>query len=510
MQEPDAAHRGLWHATATPQRYPAMASDQRAGVVVVGAGITGLTTALLLAGKGVDVVVVEALDVAAGVTGRTTAKVTSQHSMLYSTIASKHGEDGARVYGEANQAAVEQVASLVQQGAIECSLERRPALVYTQDADTVATIEEEAELCRRLGLPSSFVPSVGDDLPYDIRGAMRFDDQLQLQPVAYCDGLARMLVAAGGRIFEQTRVTNLDMGTPVTVETERGAITADAVVLATHIPIVDRGLFSAKADPHASHAVALETDGPVPQGMYITADSPSRSVRSFTHDGRSYLVVVGEGHRTGEEDAEAHEQALIDWAAQHWPDARVAYTWMAEDYSPLDAVPYIGRLASAETDVFVATGFQKWGLSNGTAAAMILSETVLGHDHPWADVFDARRITPIASAKTFVEHNLKSAAHMVGDRFAQRSEEIAALQPGDGAILSIDGSNYAVSKDDDGRVTALSPKCTHMGCLVAYNGAERTWDCPCHGSRFACDGTVIHGPATTPLAPQDLPAADGA
>ena len=202
MNEQDVAQRGLWHATATAQTYPAMRGDQRADVVVVGAGITGLTTALLLAAKGVDVIVVEALRVACGVTGRTTAKVTSQHSMLYSEITSKHDEATARVYGEANQKAVDQVAMFVQQGAINCGLERRAAFVYTRDADLAPEIEAEAELCRRLGLPASFTSSVGDDLPYDIRGAMRFDDQIQLQPVSYCDGLARMVVAAGGRIFE--------------------------------------------------------------------------------------------------------------------------------------------------------------------------------------------------------------------------------------------------------------------------------------------------------------------
>lgn len=504
MNEQGAATRGLWHATATPQTYPAMQGDQRADVVVVGAGITGLTTALLLAAKGVDVVVVEALRVASGVTGRTTAKVTSQHSMLYSKIASKHDEETARVYGEANQKAVDQVAMFVQQGAIDCSLERRPAFVYTRDADLAPEIEAEAELCRRLGLPASFTSSVGDDLPYDIRGAMRFGDQIQLQPVSYCDGLARMVVAAGGRIFEQTRVTDVDAGTP-SVETDHGTITADALVLATHIPIVDRGLFFAKADPSASHAVALETKGHLPQGMYISADSPSRSVRSFTQDGRSFVVVVGEGHRTGEEDAEAHEQALIDWAREYWPRARVAYTWMAEDYNPVDAVPYIGRLARANRNVYVATGFQKWGLSNGTVAGLILSETVLGHDHPWAAVFDTGRMTPIASAKSFVEHNVKAAGHLVGDRFDERSADVAQLQPGDGAVIAVDGRNYAVSKDDDGRVTALSAQCTHMGCIVSYNGAERSWDCPCHGSRFDADGTVIHGPATAPLERQEVP-----
>lgn len=415
----DATRQGIWHATATTQPHPALRGQRRADVVVVGAGITGLTTALLLAGRGVDVAVVEALRVASGVTGRTTAKVTSQHTLLHSAIAARHGEDVARVYATANQAAVEQVAALVAAGGIACDLARRPACTYTREASYVDAVREEAALCRRLGLPASF--TTDSDLPYDILGAVRFDDQVQLHPVAYCDGLARLLVAAGGRVFEGSRVTSVRDGSPAVVETEAGSVTADAVVLATHVPILDRGLAFAKVEPTASHGIAVETAGPVPQGMYITAESPSRSLRSFTHDGRRYVLVVGESHRTGEGDAVAAEQALVDFAGQHWPDGRVTHRWMAEDFTPQDALPYVGALSRRSRSLFAATGFQKWGLSNGTAAAMVLADLVVGETHPWAEVFAAQRVTPRASAKAFVQHNTASAAHLVADRCARRA-----------------------------------------------------------------------------------------
>ncbi|MBA2529032.1 MAG: FAD-dependent oxidoreductase [Euzebyales bacterium] len=501
-----AATHGIWHATAHPRSHPALHGDHRADVVVVGAGITGLTTALLLARTGVDVVVVEALRVASGVTGRTTAKVTSQHTLLYSQIASKHSEDTARVYAEANQAAVEQVAELVDAGDIDCAFERRPAYTYTRDASYLSKVNNEAELCRRLGLPASFTTDTDGDLPFDVVAAVRFDNQAQLQPVAYCDGLARMLVAADGRIFEQTRVTGVTGGAPLKVTTERGSIAADAVVLATHIPFLDRGMFFAKVEPSASHGIAVETDGRVPHGMYITAESPSRSVRSFRHDGRSYLIVVGESHRTGEGNAAEHERALIDWASRHWRGTRIAHTWMAQDYTPQDSVPYIGRLTRRSGPIYVATGFQKWGLSNGTAAALLLSDLAVGQDHPWASVFDANRLTPAASTKAFVEHNVTAAAHLVGDSFQGTPlSEIDALQPGDGTVVRVGAKQYAVSKGDDGRITVLSATCTHLGCVVSFNTAERSWDCPCHGSRFAADGTVLHGPAVNPLERQSLP-----
>ena len=503
----DPNEQSLWHDTAEASTHPRLEGGQRADVVVVGAGITGLTTALLLASKGTDVVVVEALEVAAGVTGRTTAKVTSQHSLLYSQISAKHGDDVAGVYGMANQAALEQIASLVALGDIDCSFERRPAYTYTRDEAYVAKIEQEVEVCRRVGLPASF--TTDSDLPYDILGAVRFEQQAQFQPVAYCQGLARMLIAAGGRVFTGSRVTDVTDGSPVAVTTEAGSVSADAVVLATHVPILDRGMFFTKVEPTASHGVAVTVGdaAALPHGMYITAESPSRSVRSFSDGSRSYLVVVGEGHRTGASGDEAeHERHLVDFAGQHWPGARLTHRWMAEDFTPQDSIPYIGKLSRSSGPLYVATGYQKWGLTNGTVAAMILSETVSGGTHPWAEVFDANRLTPRASAKEFIKHNVEAGVHMVTDRLHTRGPaEVEALQPGEGTVVRAGGKQYAVSKDDEGNVHTLSATCTHLGCLVKFNSADRSWDCPCHGSRFAADGSVFHGPAVQPLANEQLP-----
>ena len=498
--------QSVWHATASTQRHPPLDGDQRADAVVIGAGITGLTTALLLQRKGLDVVVVEADQVASGVTGSTTAKVTSQHGLLYATLVDKHNRETAATYGMANQAALEQIAALVADAGMDCGFERRPAYVYTQDEARVAAIEREVEVATDLGLPASFTTEV--DLPYDVRGAIRFDDQAQFQPVAYLGGLARQLVANGCRIFEQSMVTDVG-GSPLRSRTGGGSITSDAVVVATQIPFLDRGLFFTKASPSASHAIAAEIDGGQPLGMYICADTPTRSVRSFTHGEHRYVIVGGEGHTTGEGgDETVHHEALVAFAREHWPGCRVTHHWMAEDYIPNDRLPYVGKLTRLGAPIYVATGFQKWGLTNGTVAAMILAESVTGGEHPWAETFDAHRANPITAAKPYVKHNSKASIHFVRDRVGGPGPKaVADLAPGQGIVVNRLGSHIAVSKAQDGTVTAVSAVCRHLGCIVAFNEAEQTWDCPCHGSRYNADGSVLHGPTVKPLPPEEVPGA---
>lgn len=488
----------LWVATtadadASPDTDPPASAD----VVVVGAGITGLTTARLLAEDGASVVVLEAGPVAAGVTGYTTAKVTALQRTTGSEISKRHGRERADGYLQANQAAVERVAELVAADGIECDLERAPACTYTEQGEEVPSIEAEAEALRAAGLPARVDSDT--ELPFPVAGAVWLADQLQFHPRRYCLGLADAVTRRGGHV-EHRRVLSVDEeGDGCKVSLEGMAVRAQHVVIATHLPFPKDGAYFARAHPYRSYAMAVRLGGERPRGMYISAESPTRSVRS-TADG--WTILGGEGHKVGEDDdTRERYRALESWATEQFDVAEIGYRWSAQDYESVDGVPYIGPLTDRHHRTWIATGFRKWGMSNGTVAAMVLADAIAGRENPWAAAFDSRRRAPKASAKAFVVENAEVGVRFVGDRLKARNAPSAGeLQPGEGALADLDGRTVAAYRDDDGTLHAVSPTCTHMGCRVTFNTAEKSWDCPCHGSRFDVDGRVIQGPAVEDLA----------
>jgi len=500
----------LWIATTEPGAFGPLTGDRRADVVVVGAGIAGLTTARMLVDEGASVIVVDAGPISAGATGYTTAKVTSLHGLAYTRIADAFDEDRARLYGEANEAAIAEVARLVGSDGIDCDFERRTHIVYTTDDAMVDAVTAEAELAARLGLPAAL--SDAPELPLLVRAAVAFTDQAQFHPRAYCLGLADAVVSGGGSVFAHTRVRSIDSGTGPSggpervVTTDRGELRAEAVVVATHLPINEMGAYFARCEPMRSYAMAVTVDGPVPEAMYLSVDSPTRSLRTAG----DHLIVGGEGHRVGEaHDTGEHYRNLEQWAHDHLPVTGVAHRWSAQDWSAADGVPYIGRMAGADDGVFVATAFQKWGMTHGTVAAMIIRDLVADRENPWLEVYDATRIAPRQSLKGVVSENLATVKHLFGDRLGTGDRAtIEELAPGDGAVARVDGHEVAAFRADDGSLSAVSAVCTHLGCLVTFNPAERSWDCPCHGSRFTIDGSVLEGPAVDDLAEValDLPA----
>jgi glycine/D-amino acid oxidase-like deaminating enzyme/nitrite reductase/ring-hydroxylating ferredoxin subunit len=440
-----------------------------------------------------------------GVTGHTTAKVTSLHQLIYAELASRFDEDTARIYGAANEAAIEQVAAFVAELDIDCAFERHPALTYTLDDEQVAQLETEAETAARIGLPARFVTET--DLPFPVAGAVRFENQAQFHPRDYVQALVNALDGDGCAVYERSRVVDVRDGSPCRVATPNGAVEADHVVLATHLPLLDRGLFFAKAHSTRSYAMAMRVDGAVPEGMSINIEQPTRSLRPYVRNGQRMLIVGGEGHKPGEDDDETrHWEALAAWAREHFPVTSIDYFWSAQDYTPVDKLPYVGKLSRRSTGIWVATGFRKWGMTWGTAAAMILADLIQGRSNPWAATFDPNRLTPRQSATSFVTENFDVARHFVRDRLVLPGREaLDALAPGEGVVVRIGIQAYAVSRDGRGAWQSLSPVCTHMGCHVRWNTAERSWDCPCHGSRYAPDGKVIHGPAVRDLDPKPLP-----
>ncbi len=498
-------HMSFWIDSTPETDFAPLGGDLSVDVAVLGAGITGVTAAASLKRAGKTVALVEAENVVGGVTGHTTAKVTASHGRIYAQLTQSFGEQGARLYAESNQTAIERIAALVEHEQIDCDFSRQPNYLYSISADDVASLREEASAAAAAGLPASFVTDV--PLPFPVTGAVRFDNQVQFHPRKYLLHLTGSISGEGSYVFEHTRALAVQDGDPCRVTTDKGVVTAKDVIVATQLPILDRGLFFAKVHPYRSYVVCPTIDpSKAPPGMFVSTESPTHTVRTSPYGERALMIIAGEGHKTGQEErTEERYERLEEWIRTHFGVDSIEYHWSTQDYYSVDHVPYIGKLRRASRHVYVATGYNAWGLTTGTLAAQILVDAILGVPNSWAELYDSNRVKP-TSAKKFAEENINVAKRWIGDRLAPaKVKSVAELKPGQGAVLRVNGKQVAAYRDDQGRLKALSPVCTHLRCIVAWNPAERTWDCPCHGSRFNHDGQVVQGPAIHPLAPEEIP-----
>lgn len=496
-----AQHLSPWIATAPPSGLPPSELPRDADVAVLGAGVVGLTTAVLLQWAGHRVVVVEAGRVGRGVTGHSTVKATVAQGSVLTRISQRLGDDAARVYAQANAAGLRRIRSLADELDVECDLATGPHVVYARGPESVDAVRTEARIAAACGLAVEETDAA--PLPFEVAAAASFPDQVSLHPVRYLLGLARAVVDAGGAVVEGVRATGARDDDPCVVSTTAGELRAGHVVVATHVPFLDRGLHFTKLAHHRAYGVASVLPDGVDVGMTISVDEPTRSTRTVEVDGERLAVVVGEGHHVGEDgDTSRRWRALADWAAQHLGTGPVRYTWSTQDASTPDGLPYVGRLTPGTDRLLLATGFAGWGMTNGTAAAEVLADQVEGRVNPWADALDARRFNLSRTAGPLAAQNARVAAHAVGDRLrhlaAGRPEDLA---PGQAAVLRVGARHLACYRDDDGGLHVVAARCTHLGCLVAWNDGERSWDCPCHASRFDHTGAVLQGPAVRPLPP---------
>ena len=499
MQTLPGKPESFWIDSTAETSFPKM-QNVTVDVAIVGAGITGITAAYLLKKAGKTVALVEGQKIANSASGHTTAKVTSLHQLIYATLIDRHGEDKARLYGESNQAGVEFVASTVEAEGIDCDFQRNDTYSFAEDEKNLDKIQKEYDAAVKLGLPAEFVTET--TLPFDIAGAIKFTNQAQFHVRKYLLHLANTIPGDGSYIFEDSRVQTVDEGTPCTVHANGTTLQATDVLLTTHLPIVDTGLFFAKTYPQRSYIIGAKiSEEKAPQGMYIGVGKNYHSIRTTpTEDGGLLLLVGGGGHKVGEKSAtEESYQELDRYLHSHFGIDKVDYHWSSQDYESFDKLPYIGKLTPANDHIYVATGYSLWGMSKGTMAGMLLADLVRGIDNPWADLYDSLRATPFVTTES-IKNNLDVGKHWVVDRLKGIEKwSTDDVEPGEGKIITLNGEKVGVYKDEAGKVTAVNATCPHLACIVNWNSAEKSWDCPCHGGRFTCEGKVIQGPAVKDL-----------
>ncbi|MBR2240647.1 MAG: FAD-dependent oxidoreductase [Clostridia bacterium] len=500
--------RSLWIENSEKTNYKKLEDNEKADICVIGGGITGAVTAYLLTKKGYDVVVLEKDKVCMGVTANSTAKLTSQHGLFYRYLENENGIEFARKYLESNEEGIKLAEQIIKEEKINCDYEKKDAYVFSTNESEKEKIMEELDTLNRIGYDAEFVENV--NIPVEkITGAIKFKNQAQFNSRKYTLGLFKILKKMGCRIYENSKVIDIEnKGDFYKVSTESNYVRANKVVICTHYPIKNfPGMYFSKMYQDKSYAIAVDLNkNKIIDGMYIQSCNPVISFRTAKYEDRELLIIAGSGHRTGQADGKIEDSYtnLENYIKSYYPNAEVKFKWTTEDCVTLDKVPYIGEFSNILPNIYVATGFKKWGMSTSHVAGMIISDMISENENKYADIYEATRLEPIKNIKEFGNMIKESTYSLLINKIKPAKDEFDAIPLGDGGIIEIDGDKVGVYKKENGEIYAVKPYCGHLGCLVTWNNLEKTWDCPCHGSRYDYKGNIITEPTVKGLEKSDL------
>src|SRR5699024_9704056 len=496
--------KSYWRDSVDEMDFPQLKEDLQVDVVIVGGGITGITTAYLLTNEGFKVALLEANKLLNGTTGHTTAKVTAQHGLIYDEFIRNIGKSKARLYYEANMKALNFIKDTVKEEEIDCELIQQDAYLYATTEKYANKLENETKAYEKLGIDGEMVDSIPFNI--DIKKGLVMKNQAQFHPIKYLAHLVHKIVDKGGKNFENTPCVNVKTGKHPKVLTRDGAsATGNHVIACSHFPFYEgMGLYSARMHADRSYILAVKTKEDYPGGIYVSADDPVRSLRSVRVNGEDMVLVVGESHQTGQGmDTMEHYKALERFSRNVFDVDKIPYRWSAQDLVTQDKVPFIGPITSDQPNIMIATGFRKWGMTNGTVAALLFQSSILGKTNAYHKLFAPSRFSVNPSLKNFFVDNADVVSHLIKGKLEIPNRTVEDLANDEAAVISIKGQRKGAYKDQGGTVHIVDTTCTHVGCEVEWNSGERTWDCPCHGSRFTYTGEVIEGPAEKPLKRHD-------
>ena len=504
MKDDAQATTSVWMATANTPSQARLKENIRTDVCIIGAGIAGMTTAYLLAKEGRSAVVVDDGAIGGGMTGRTTAHLTNAFDDRYLEMEKLHGAHGSRLIAESHTAAIDKVEQIVREEYIECGFERLDGFLFAPPNESTELLNDELKASHRAGLVDVEMVQRAPIESFDTGPALRFPRQAQFHPLDYLTGLTRAFTRAGGRIFSETHATAITGGDEARVETNLGpAVTCDAIVVATNTPVNDRVAIHTKQAPYVTYVIGVQVPKrSVTRALYWDTPDPYHYVRLQSDKANDILIVGGEDHKTGQENDGAERFARLEqWTRERFPQVgEVEFRWSGQVMEPVDGIAFIGRNPLDSDNVFIATGDSGQGMTHGTIAGMLLTDLLQGRKNRWEDLYSPSRITLRAMGE-YAQENLNVAGQFTDYLTAGEIKSVDELKPGEGAIMREGVSKLAVCRDEGGTVHKLSAVCPHLGCIVAWNSTEKTWDCPCHGSKYDAEGRVYQGPANSDLSP---------
>lgn len=471
----------IWKSEVDFKKRKSLDKDIECDTVIIGGGIAGLLIGYMLKECGIESIIIDAKLICSGNTKNTTAKITSQHELIYDNLIKEFGEEKAKHYALVNEEAIKKYKEIIEKENIYCDFKETDAYVYSLEENK--PIEDEYNAAIKLGIDAELISEI--PLPIQIKKALKFKHQAQFNPLEFLKPISEKLT-----VYENTKATDIDIHNNVVV-TDKGYISAKRIIVATHYPFFNiPGYYFLKMHQERSYVLGLENASDF-DGMYIGIEDNGYSYRTY----KDLVLFGGANQRTGENEQGTAYETLRKAAKEIFPNCKERYHWSAQDCVSLDNIPYIGHYSTKTPNIYVATGFKKWGMTSSMVSAMIISDMIRGIDNEYADIFSPSRFDLSASMKNAGNDMAKTAKNFIAQKIHVPNEYLDDVKNGEGKIINYENKKVGVYKDVKGKIYTVSTKCPHLGCELKWNADEFTWDCPCHGSRFDYEGKWIEGPA---------------